>query len=195
VSAVNAPQIVPFSVDRTAIDGLVVLTMKQIFEPRGTVRELFRTSAMAQAGLAAGPFLQINVTETVRGAVRGLHGEAMTKLVAIAAGSAFGAYVDTRPDSPTVGAVVTVELVPGRQVLVPAGVCNGFQSTSDDPSQYVYCFDAEWVPGMAGIAVHPLDPALGIDWPIPVDPADPAQLSAKDAAQPTLAAALAAQRG
>ena len=191
----SAPQIVPFDVDHTAIDGLAVITMKQISEPRGTVRELFRTSAMAQAGLHAGPWQQINITETARGAVRGLHGEAMTKLVAIAAGSATGAYVDTRPDSPTVGAVVTVDLVPGRQVLVPAGVCNGFQSTSDEPSQYVYCFDAEWVPGMPGTAVHPLDPALGIDWPIPVDPADPAQLSAKDAGQPTLAEALAALRG
>src|SRR6185437_13974940 len=187
----SAPQITPFTVDRSAIDGLVVLTMKQIFEPRGTVRELFRTSAMAQAGLHAGPWQQINVTETVRGAVRGLHGEAMTKLVAIAAGSAYGAYVDTRVDSPTVGAVVTVELVPGRQVLVPAGVCNGFQSTSDEPSQYVYCFDAEWVPGMAGTAVHPLDPALGIEWPIDIDPSDRSLLSAKDAAQPTLAEALA----
>ena len=186
----SAPQIVPFAVDRTAIDGLVVLTMKQITEPRGTVRELFRASAMTKVGLHAGPWSQVNVTETVRGAVRGLHGEAMTKLVAVVAGSAFGAYVDTRSDSPTVGAVVTVDLTPGRQVLVPPGVCNGFQSTSDEPSQYVYCFDAEWVPGMAGTAVHPLDPALGITWPIPVDPADPAQLSAKDAAQPTLAQTL-----
>ncbi len=191
----SAPQIVPFSVDRTTIDGLVVLTMKQITEPRGIVRELFRLSAMAQAGLHPGPWLQINVTETVHGAVRGLHGESMTKLVAIAAGSALGAYVDTRPDSPTVGAVVTVELVPGRQVLVPAGVCNGFQSTSEEPSQYVYCFDAEWVPGMTGTAVHPLDPALGIAWPIPVDASNQAQLSAKDAAQPTLVQTLAALGG
>ena len=49
---------------------------------------------MAQAGLRAGPWQQINVTETARGAVRGLHGEAMAKLVAIAAGSATGAYVN-----------------------------------------------------------------------------------------------------
>jgi dTDP-4-dehydrorhamnose 3,5-epimerase len=192
VLGVTAPKIVPFDVETTAIDGLVVLTMKQITDDRGTVRELFRTSAMAEAGLHAGPWRQINVTETGQGAVRGLHGEAMTKLVAIVSGSAFGAYVDTRPESPSVGAVVTVELVPGRQVLVPAGVCNGFQSTGDASSQYVYCFDAEWVPGMTGTAVHPLDPALGIAWPVPIDPANPTQLSAKDAAQPTLAEALAA---
>lgn len=186
----SAPAVTHFDVAATAIDGLVVITMKQVEEPRGTVRELFRLSAMEEAGLHTGPWKQINVTETRLGAVRGLHGEAMTKLVAIAAGSAFGAYVDTRPDSPTVGAVVTVDLVPGRQVLVPAGVCNGFQSTSQEPSQYVYCFDAEWVPGMAGTAVNPLDPALAINWPVPIDTANPAQLSAKDAAQPTLAETL-----
>ena len=186
----SAPQITPFDVAGTAIDGLVVITMKQVAEPRGTVRELFRASAMEQAGLQTGPWSQINLTQTVPGAVRGLHGESMTKLVAVAHGSAFGAYVDARPDSPTVGAVVTVALAPGRQVLVPAGVCNGFQSTGDDPSQYVYCFDAEWVPGMAGVAVHPLDPALAIPWPITIDPENPMQLSAKDAGQPTLAETL-----
>ena len=51
----------------------------------------------------------------------------MTKLVAVVHGEAFGAYVDARPDSPTRGAVETVRLLPGTQVLVPQGVCNGFQ--------------------------------------------------------------------
>lgn len=174
-----------FAVQQTGIPGLLVLTMKQITDSRGTVREFFRESAMAQAGLHPGPWHQVNVTQTGAGAIRGLHGEAMTKLVAVIAGEAFGAYVDTRPDSPARGTVVTVPLALGTQVLVPAGVCNGFQSLTD--TQYLYCFDDEWRPGMSGVAVHPLDPALGIVWPIAVDPDDPAQLSAKDAAQPFLA--------
>jgi len=180
----TAPSVTPFSAEPTAIDGLVVITMKQVAEDRGVVRELFRTSAMAQAGLHAGPWRQINVTQTNRGAIRGLHGEAMTKLVAIVAGSAFGAYVDARPGSSTFGVVQTVPLRPGTQVLVPAGVCNGFQSTSDEPSQYAYCFDAEWQPGMSGVAVNPLDPALGIAWPIPVDADDRMLVSAKDVGLP-----------
>jgi dTDP-4-dehydrorhamnose 3,5-epimerase len=110
----------------------------------------------------------------------------MHKLVAIAAGEAFGAYVDARESSPTYGAVVTLRLLPGQQVLVPKGVCNGFQSVGDAPTQYLYCFDSEWVPGMAGVAVNPLDPALGIDWPVPVDVGDPAQISVKDASAPAL---------
>lgn len=176
----------PFAMDRSDIAGLLVIRMKQVTDERGTVRELFRHSAFAGAGVTAGPWHQVNVTETAQGAIRGLHGEAMTKLVSIVHGEAFGAYVDVRPESPTRGKVVTVGLTKGTQVLVPAGVCNGFQSVSPGISQYLYCFDSEWKPGMPGVAVNPLDPALGIQWPIPVDASDRAQLSAKDAGLPGL---------
>jgi dTDP-4-dehydrorhamnose 3,5-epimerase len=179
--------IVDFDVATTEIDGLLVLRMKQITDDRGTVRELFRLSAFADAGVPVGPWPQINATETKQGGIRGLHGEDMIKLVAVVAGAAFGAYVDTRRDSPSFGAVVTVALERGTQLLVPAGVCNGFQAVSPGVTQYLYCFTSEWAPGMSGVAVHPLDPALAISWPLPVDPTDPAQLSPKDNAQPFFA--------
>ena len=114
----------------------------------------------------------------------------MVKLVAIISGEAFGAYVDTRPNSPSRGVVVTTRLIQGTQVLVPQGVCNGFQSVSNQPTQYLYTFDNEWSPGMAGSAVNPLDPELAIAWPIPVGAGDLAQVSAKDRGLPTLAQAL-----
>ena len=41
---------------------------------------------------------------------------------------------------------------------MPRGVCNGFQSVSPGSTQYLYTFDCEWAPGMAGAAVNPLDP-------------------------------------
>lgn len=183
----TSPRIEPFHVESTAIDGLLVVTMKQITDERGTIRELYRTSAYIDGGVGDGSWAQINATETSQGAIRGLHGESMTKLVAIVEGEAFGAYVDARRDSSTYGALVTVPLRKGTQVLVPAGVCNGFQSVSPGITQYLYCFTAEWVSGMSGVAVNPVDPALGIDWPIPVDPDNRAQLSAKDAALPLFA--------
>ena len=173
------------SVETTEIEGLFVITMKQVPDERGVVREFYRESSWVAAGLPSlGPWLQINVTESRRGALRGLHGEHMHKLVAVASGEAFGAYVDARPTSSSRGKVVTVELVAGRQVLVPDGVCNGFQSLTD--TQYLYCFDHEWVAGMAGASVNALDPALAIPWPLPVDVDDPAMLSAKDRALPPL---------
>jgi dTDP-4-dehydrorhamnose 3,5-epimerase len=183
-----------FRTETTAIDGLMIVRVKQIHDERGTIREFFRASAMAEAGLHAGPWQQLNLTETSHGAVRGLHGEAMTKLVSVVRGTVFGAYVDARPDSPTVGAVVTVPIELGVQVLVPRGVLNGFQSTSTEPSQYLYCFDQEWRPGMAGVGVTPVDPALDITWPVPIDLDDRGQLSAKDHDAPTLEQVLAQLR-
>ena len=108
-------------------------------------------------------------------------------LVGVAAGDAFGAYVDTRSDSPSFREVVTVPLTVGTQVLVPDGVCNGFQATGDDGCAYVYCFDREWQVGMEGVAVQALDPALGIAWPLAIDPDDPSMLSARDRSLPTFA--------
>lgn len=180
-------EITPFSVTATSIDGLVVARMKQATDDRGTVREFFRASAFAEAGVVAdGPWVQLNITETLLGAVRGLHGEAMNKLVAVATGTAFGAYVDARAGSPTFGAIETVALEPGVQVFVPRGVCNGFQATSPD-MQYVYCFDREWEPGMPGVAISPIAPDVAIDWPVPIDAGDRRMLSEKDRDAPTLA--------
>ena len=177
--------ITPLEWRETDIDGLLVVTMKHAADERGVVREFYRESAWVEAGLPSlGPWLQVNLTETKQGAVRGLHGEAMTKLIGLASGTAFGAYLDARAASPTYGRVVTLDLAVGMQVLVPQGVCNGFQSLTAPVTQYLYCFDVEWVPGMAGTAVTPLDEGLAIDWPLPIDRDDPAQVSVKDATAP-----------
>lgn len=186
---------VELGVGGTPIPGLMLLTMKQVRDERGTLREFYRESAFVDAGLPSlGPWVQVNVTETRQGALRGMHAEDMHKLVAVVAGEAFGAYVDLRHDSASYGTVFTATLERGTQVLVPPGVANGFQVTSQKPAQYLYCFDREWVPGMAGMACSPLDPALGIDWPLPVDPNDPAQVSAKDRDAPLFAELEAPQR-
>jgi dTDP-4-dehydrorhamnose 3,5-epimerase len=181
-------EVLPFATEPTAIDGCFIITMKQVTDDRGTVRELYRESAFVDAGLGSlGAFLQVNATETKQGGVRGLHAEDITKLVAVVAGEAYGAYVDLRPASPTYGAVVTVALTPGLQVLVPKGVGNGFQATAPGVTQYVYCFDQEWVPGMPGTACSPVDPALGIEWPLPIDLDDRSQISQKDLDAPLFA--------
>lgn len=170
----------------TAVDGLWIATMKQVTDGRGTVREFFRRSTFdGIVPSAVGAWAQVNLTETRKGAIRGMHGEAMHKLVGVAAGEVFGAYVDTRSGSPSFGAVVTARLSPGTQVLVPPGVCNGFQALTE-PTQYLYCFDVEWAPVMDGVSVSPFDPDLAIDWPLPVDPDDTDLVSAKDRAAPRL---------
>jgi dTDP-4-dehydrorhamnose 3,5-epimerase len=108
--------IIPFAVEHTEIAGLEILQMKQITDERGTVREFYRESSFLEAGLPSlGPWLQVNITETRQGALRGLHGEQMFKLVAVVEGEAFGAYLDARPDSPSRGTTVTVKLAKGAR--------------------------------------------------------------------------------
>ncbi|HVC14207.1 MAG TPA: dTDP-4-dehydrorhamnose 3,5-epimerase [Acidimicrobiales bacterium] len=177
----------PFQVEPTEISGLNVIEMKQVSDERGTVRELFRSSDMEDAGFALARWAQVNVTASRQGVVRGLHGEEMTKLVTVVAGSALGAYLDARRGSETFGRTVTVDLRPGRAVLLAPGICNGFQATADGWTEYFYCFDREWQPGMEGVAVNAFDPALGIPWPLAIDGSDRSLLSEKDAALPMLA--------
>ncbi|MBE5844959.1 MAG: dTDP-4-keto-6-deoxy-D-glucose epimerase [Butyrivibrio sp.] len=175
----------PFNSKNSNIEGLKIIGAKMVTDDRGTVRELYRDSVYAEAlPVTINGWKQINLTRTKKGAVRGLHGEAMNKLVTVATGSVFGAYVDTRPDSKTFGAVQTVHITPGVQVFVPQGVCNGFQALED--TEYLYFFDNEWAPGMPGTALCPLDPELGIQWPIAVDTNDLNQISEKDSKAPTI---------
>ncbi len=83
----------------TEIDGLLVITSKAAADERGTVREVFRKSAfLGSGGPDFGPPLQVNLTESGRGAIRGLHGEEMSKLVGVAAGTASAPTWTCAPD-------------------------------------------------------------------------------------------------
>ncbi|WP_406710216.1 dTDP-4-dehydrorhamnose 3,5-epimerase [Trueperella pyogenes] len=178
-------EIIEPKMQATAIAGLFVITPKQITDERGTIRELVRRSWLAEQGLVS-EFAQANNTLTHKGGLRGLHAEAMTKLVTVVSGRAFGAYVDIRKGSASFGEVVTVDITPGTMVLVPQGVCNGFQALEDE-TEYLYFFDSEWRPGMPGAALAPLDPDLNISWPIPVDETNRAMISEKDLNAPRFA--------
>lgn len=139
-----------------------------IEDERGSVMEFYRQSDFAAAGLPSlGERPQINAPLSVRGALRGIHAEAAHKLVALAAGRVYAAIVDLRKNSPTAGQWLGFELARGQGLFVASGLGNSFQSISQEPSVYLYCFEKEWAPGMPGTACHPLDPELAIDWPIP----------------------------
>ncbi|PTT89849.1 dTDP-4-dehydrorhamnose 3,5-epimerase, partial [Pseudomonas sp. HMWF005] len=67
----------------------------------------------------------------------------------------------------------------GRSLLIPAGFAHGFQSLTNG-SEVLYLTDADYAPDHeAGLSVN--DPALSINWPLPVK-----NLSPKDASHPLL---------
>ena len=183
------PEIIDFDAQPTAIDGLLL--------PH---HEAGRRTSAARCGSStgsppsrrpacrrSGPWRQVNVTETHRGAVRGMHAEDMVKLVAVVAGEAFAAYVDLRPASGTYGKVVTTTLAPGvARCSCPRAWATASRPRPRAAASTCTASTTSGRPAWPASRARPLDPALGIDWPLPIDPDDPSQVSAKDRDAPLL---------
>lgn len=157
-----------FIAQETNMQGLYTVEFKVFADDRGSVMEFYRQSDFEAAGLPSlGKRPQVNAPLTVRGGLRGIHAEFAHKLVSVANGEVYAVIVDLRPDSPTKGQWQGFTLTRGHGLFVSKGLGNSFQSTSDEPSVYLYYFEQEWQPDMPGKACNPLDPDLAIDWPIP----------------------------
>jgi dTDP-4-dehydrorhamnose reductase len=115
------------------------------------------------------------------GTTRGIHAEPWDKLVSVATGRIFGAWVDLRA-GPTFGTTFTVELDPSRAVFVPRGVGNAFQ-TLEPNTAYIYLVNDHYSPDAVYTSVNLADETVAINWPIPLERAE---LSAKDRAHPRL---------
>lgn len=158
----------PMQAIPTRIKGLWQVQFKIIEDERGSVMEFYRQSDFEATGL---PSLierpQVNSPLSVKGALRGVHGEFAHKMVSVAYGKIYAAIVDLRKTSVTAGQWQGFELERGQGLFISSGLGNSFQSISSEPSLYLYYFEKEWQPGMPGVACNPLDPNLNINWPIP----------------------------
>ena len=84
-------------------------------------------------------------------------------------GKVLDVAVDIREGSPTFGKHVAVELSEDnhRQLFIPKGFAHGFSVLSEE-AVFQYKCDNFYAPEYEG-AIAWDDPALGIDWRIPVD--------------------------
>jgi dTDP-4-dehydrorhamnose 3,5-epimerase len=173
-------------VEGTGIEGLKVVELSVHGDARGWFKENWQRAKMCALGVPDLRVVQNNVSfNAERGVTRGIHAEPWDKFVSVATGSVFGAWVDLRQGSPTYGRVFTCTLDPSRAIYVPRGVGNSFQAL-EDGTAYTYLVDAHWSAGLRGTYtfVSLADPALGIDWPIPLPEAT---LSEADRHHPMLA--------
>ncbi|HET8560225.1 MAG TPA: bifunctional dTDP-4-dehydrorhamnose 3,5-epimerase family protein/NAD(P)-dependent oxidoreductase [Marmoricola sp.] len=157
------------AVSRSPIDGLLVLTLPVHGDNRGWFKENWQREKMTALGLPDFGPVQHNVAfNASAGAVRGMHAEPWDKLVSVVTGRVFGAWVDLRP-GPGFGRVFTHVVDPGTAVFVPRGVANGYQVLADDTA-YSYLVNDHWSPSARSsyVFVNLADPALGIDWPLPL---------------------------
>lgn len=171
-------------VEKTALDGVVVVTPKRFADARGFFTETFNARRFAETTGINVAFVQDNHSYSAQtGTVRGLHFQAppfaQSKLVRVLRGAIIDVAVDARKASPTYGQWVAVELSAenGKQIFVPQGFLHGFITLAPD-TDVAYKVDAYYDTESDG-AVKWDDPDLAIDWgPAAKD----ASLSDKDAA-------------
>lgn len=170
----------------TALAGAFVVEPEPIADHRGFFARVFCADEFRQHGLTPA-VAQCNLSRNVaRGTLRGLHYQvppaAEAKFVRCVRGAVVDVIVDLRPDSPTHLQHVAVELTAAehRALFVPECFAHGFQTLEDD-TEILYQVSEFYAPGHEGGLRHD-DPALGIDWPLPVS-----EISDKDRGWPLLA--------
>jgi dTDP-4-dehydrorhamnose 3,5-epimerase len=175
------------------VGGAWVFTPQVHHDERGSFLEAFRGAEFAADLGYELDVAQVNTSVSRRGVIRGIHyadvppGQA--KYVTCVAGAVLDVVVDLRDGSPGFGKWEAVRLDDvGRQALfLPEGLGHAFMALTDQATVLYLC-STPYAPGREH-GVHPLDPTLGISWPLGLD-YDPL-LSAKDAAAPSLDEALA----
>lgn len=171
-------------VSETVVPGLLHVQLEVHADERGWFKESFQQAKLEAAGLPHHEVVQHNVSYNAQaGVARGVHAEPWAKWVSPVHGRVFSAVVDLR-DGPGFGAVATFELGPDAALYVPRGCGNAFCSL-EPHTVYDYLVDAHWSPTESYLAVDLFDPDLAIAWPFP---REQLLISAKDAANPPLAA-------
>ena len=176
------------------IDGAWVCTPQVHQDDRGSFAEAFRGAEFAADLGYRLDVAQVNCSVSRRGVIRGIHysdvppGQA--KYVSCVAGAILDVVVDLRADSPSFGKweAVRLDAETRRAVFLAEGLGHAFMALTDGATA-VYLCSTPYAPGREH-GVSPLDPAIGIAWPL--DDGVAPVLSDKDAAAPTLEQALRA---
>jgi dTDP-4-dehydrorhamnose 3,5-epimerase len=175
-------------VQKTALDGVLVLEPTAFADPRGVFFESFNARAFRDATGVDAIFVQDNQSHSVRNVLRGIHYQVVrpqAKLVRVVSGRVFDVAVDLRRSSKQFGRWAGAELSADnrRQLWIPPGFGHAFLVLSES-ADVLYKTTDYWL-GEHDRAIQWSDPAIGIDWPLAGAPI----VSGKDAAAPLLAQA------
>lgn len=167
------------------LEGAWLIDVEPIRDHRGFNARAFCREELAAHGCNV-HVAQCNIIHNpTRGTIRGLHWQvapmAEQKLFRVTRGSLWDVIVDMRPGSPTFGQWTSVELTASshRMLLVPEGFAQGFQTLEDD-TELFYQVSAPYSPAH-GRGMRYDDPAVGIEWPLPVT-----EISEKDRSWPLM---------
>lgn len=157
-----------FSVEKTPIEGLLIIVTNTFYDSRGFFQETYKQSAFAELGIQE-KFVQDNHSCSKKGVIRGIHFQhqpfAQGKLVKVIKGKVWDVAVDLRKNSPTFGKWFGIELSEENtnvSLYIPAGFGHGFASLEDDTHLIYKCTD-EYNPQYDG-GIKWNDPEIAVDW-------------------------------
>jgi len=170
----------------TGIDGAWTFTPAIHRDDRGCFLEWYRAAKLSGELGYLPETAQANCSVSRRGVIRGVHFASVppgqAKYVTCVSGAILDVIVDVRAGSPSFGRWESIRLddTDRQAVFLSEGLGHAFTAVSDEAT-VVYLCSAPYAPGREH-GVNPLDPEIGIAWPVDTEPV----LSGKDAAAPTL---------
>ncbi len=157
----------------TELAGVFVIDLEPIEDQRGFFARAWSPDDFVSRGLTP-TIAQVNVAYNHRrGTLRGMHFQRPphdeAKLVRCTRGAIHDVAVDLRPGSPTFRRSVAAELTMDnrRMLFIPEGLAHGYQTLTDDV-EVAYQTSKPYAPD-AATGVRYDDPALAIEWPLPVE--------------------------
>jgi dTDP-4-dehydrorhamnose 3,5-epimerase len=153
----------------TRIEGAFVVTPQQHGDDRGLFLEWFRSDRFVETTGHRFTLAQANCSVSAAGTIRGIHfaqlPPSQAKYVTCTSGAILDVVVDIRVGSPTFGQwdAVVLDDQDRKALYIAEGLGHAFMALADG-SVVNYLCSAPYAPGREH-GVHPLDPAIGIDWP------------------------------
>jgi dTDP-4-dehydrorhamnose 3,5-epimerase len=132
------------TVEKTFIEGLLVLKPKVFEDPRGYFFESYNQKLLEEAGVKEN-FVQDNQSLSQKGVLRGMHFQtpphAQAKLVRVIKGAVLDIVVDIRKNSSTYGKHFSIELTEQNKTMfwIPIGFAHGFLTLQNDTIFHYMC--------------------------------------------------------
>lgn len=156
----------------TKLKGAYVIELEKLEDQRGFFARTWDGKEFEQRGLVGKAAQQSISFNNSIGTIRGMHYQKApyqeTKLVRCTRGGKFDVIIDLRPKSPTFKRWLGIELTADnyRMLYVPYGFAHGFQTLRED-TEVIYLMSEVYNPE-AEVGLRYNDPAIGIEWPLPV---------------------------
>ncbi len=160
-----------FKVTPQSIPDVLLIEPTVYPDDRGYFKESYNLNDFEEF-LPGVKFVQDNESKSTRGVLRGLHFQkpphAQAKLIRVIQGEIFDVAVDIRPESPSYGRHVAVQLSAENhfQLFIPRGFAHAFLVTSE--TAIVQYKTDNFYEASADAGIHPHDSELNIPWPLPI---------------------------